>query len=103
MSFCAKNASTTTIRMGNAALLKNLLIRRGIPGQKGWTSLPSTHRPIGRVSLALKRRHVGQVPVALREIQAVADREAVGDLEADVARDHFDLAPLGLGEQRADL
>ena len=28
MSFCAKNASTTTIRIGNAALLKNLLMAR---------------------------------------------------------------------------
>jgi len=26
MSFWAKNASTTTMRMGNAALLKNLLM-----------------------------------------------------------------------------
>jgi hypothetical protein len=25
-SFCAKNANTTTMRMGKAALLKNLLI-----------------------------------------------------------------------------
>src|SRR5689334_3521629 len=30
MSFCAKKASTTTIRMGNAALLKNLLIGGGL-------------------------------------------------------------------------
>ena len=28
ISFCAKNASTTTMRIGNAALLKNLLMRK---------------------------------------------------------------------------
>jgi hypothetical protein len=29
ISFCAKNARTTTIRIGNAALLKNLLTTKG--------------------------------------------------------------------------
>ena len=36
-------------------------------------------------------------------VEPVADRERVRDLEADVARGQVDLAPLGLGEQRADL
>ena len=36
-------------------------------------------------------------------IEAVADREPVRDLEADVADGQVDAAPLRLGEQSADL
>src|SRR3954468_21324758 len=46
---------------------------------------------------------VGQVPVPLGEVEAVADDELVGDLEADVAHRHGDLAPRRLGQQGADL
>src|SRR3954464_6226311 len=103
MSFWAKNARTTTIRIGKAALLKKRLIKGGIPGWAGLPSLPSPHRPDRRFSLALKCCDVRQVAITLGEIEPVADREPVRDLEADVPRDHLDLAPLGLGEQRADL
>src|SRR6185437_16271914 len=46
---------------------------------------------------------VGQVPVPLCQIEAVADDEAVGNLEADITHRNVDLAPGGLGHQRADL
>src|SRR3954447_23864655 len=46
---------------------------------------------------------VGQVPVALGEVEAVADHELVRDLEADVADGNVDLAPFWLRQQRADL
>ena len=44
-----------------------------------------------------------EVAVALRVVEPVADREAVRDLEADVADRQVDPPPLGLREQRADL
>src|SRR5215217_2440972 len=50
-----------------------------------------------------QRGDIRQVPVALRVVEPVADGELVGDLEADVAGVGLDLAPLGLGQQRADL
>src|SRR6202035_4136705 len=37
---------------------------------------------------------VRQIPVALGEVEPVADHEPVRDLEADVADRHLDLAPL---------
>src|SRR3990172_1624063 len=45
--------------------------------------------------------HEGKVPVALGEVEAVADHEAVGNLEADVAAVDVALAPLRLGHERA--
>ncbi len=36
ISFCAKNASTTTIRIGKAALLKNLLMKRKSGAGRAW-------------------------------------------------------------------
>src|SRR3954452_16604750 len=65
MSFCAKKASTTTIRMGKAALLKNLLMRgargtfasyaRDWSGYQGGLGLPEggTHL-VGRWMPGLK-------------------------------------------------
>src|SRR5579875_4027459 len=53
--------------------------------------------------LAGERSDERQVAMALGVVEAVADDEAVGDLEADVARGQVDLATLGLGEQRAHL
>src|SRR3954467_5616814 len=102
MSFCAKNANTTTMRIGNAALLKNLLMGV-VSGLTGWPSLPSVGRFSGRFPSGVQRRHERQVPVALREIEAVADREAVRDLEADVPGDDLHLATLRFREQSADL
>src|SRR3981081_996783 len=49
-----------------------------------------------------ERRDEGEVPVALSVVQPVADDEAVGDLEADIACRQVDLAPGRLGQQRAD-
>ena len=51
----------------------------------------------------VQRGNVRKVAVALGVVQAVADRETVGDLEADVARTQVHLAPGGLGQQRAHL
>src|SRR6185312_10981869 len=99
ISFCAKNASTTTIRIGNAALLKNLLIRRKCGARRAWTrslGLPSVASGQGppntctsRCSLAvhfLQLGHEGQVAVALGVVQPVPDHEPVGNLESHILR-----------------
>src|SRR5262249_3018123 len=46
---------------------------------------------------------VREVPVALGEVEPVADDEPVRDLEARVADGHVDLAPLRLRQECADL
>ena len=51
----------------------------------------------------LQRGDVAEVAVPLGVIEPVADREAVRDLEADVADRQIDPPALGLGQQRADL
>ena len=47
--------------------------------------------------------HGAQIAVALGVVEAVADDEMVGDLEADVAHVHLDLGGLRLAQQGADL
>src|ERR1700751_1414095 len=93
ISFCAKNASTTTMRIGNAALLKNLLIVRKCGAGRAKTpgpGLPSVASGLGPPnSLAcgrslLQRSHERQVSVPLLELKSVADRETVRNLEADI-------------------
>ena len=54
-------------------------------------------------ALGVQRGDVFEVAVVLSVVEAVADREAVRDLEADVARREVDPQALGLGQQRADL
>src|SRR5215207_4224037 len=56
-----------------------------------------------RVPTCVQRGHIGEVAVPLVVVQAVADGEAVGDLEADVAGGKVDLPALGLGQQGAHL
>ena len=51
----------------------------------------------------LQRRDIGQVAVALGEVQAVADGKAIGDLEAHEADRQLHLAAVGLGQQGADV
>src|SRR4051794_5265077 len=63
---------------------------------------PSELSALGH-QLGVKYADVRQVPVPLGEVEAVADHEAVRDLEADVADGHVDLAPVRLGEEGADL
>src|SRR3954462_9020984 len=55
------------------------------------------------VDLGLQGADVGQVPVALGVVQAVADDELVRDVEADVAHRDLDLDRVGFAQQRADL
>ena len=50
-----------------------------------------------------QRADDAQVAVALGVVQAVADDELVGDVEADVADVDVDLGGLGLAQQGADL
>jgi hypothetical protein len=54
------------------------------------------------LQLGLEDADAGQVPVALGEIQAVADDELVGNLEADEIRLERHLAAALLVEQHAD-
>src|SRR5688572_9586057 len=114
MRRCAKNASTTTIRIGNAALLKNLLIASlytdlYAPGDVSSQMHPRVKRQRSSGVFALlavfpsQNRDVRQVAVALGVVHAVADREAVRDLEAHVADRQVDLAPAGLREEGAYL
>ena len=56
-----------------------------------------------RDEIGVQDPDVGQVAVPLGEVEPVADHEAIRDLEADVADGHVDLAPLRLGQERADL
>ena len=48
-------------------------------------------------------RRCTAVAISLREVEAVPDHEAVGDLEPDVADGNVDLAPLRLRQERAHL
>src|ERR1700709_2127000 len=93
MSCCAKNARITTIRIGNAALLENLLIlrnpgrtRSSEPSKKGAWSRPmvgARQLPRRRCSVGLREGgDVRQVAMTLVVVEAVADDEAGGDLEA---------------------
>src|SRR4051794_1592676 len=109
--------------MGKAALLKNLLMRGT---RTAFASLGKGLRVPGALSTPLsvlressadgcpalsprtglhvgQRRDVRKVSVALAHVEAVADGELVGDLEAHVARGQLDLAAVGLGQQRAHL
>ena len=46
---------------------------------------------------------IGQVAVPLGEIEAVADDELVGDVEADLEQVQFDANRVGFTEQRDNL
>src|SRR5205085_12017109 len=96
---CAKNASTTTMRIGKAALRKKRLTislvrgyeKSGAPDQlRGYQGQSRALRAFGQ------RGHVREVAEMLVVIEAVADREPVRDLEADVANLVLDPSPLGL-------
>src|SRR3954470_10310385 len=117
MSFCAKNASTTTMRIGKAALLKNRLTGLGLPPAQGRNEgrlagvfcgsarfppafFAYSHRLLGGI---IKDRDIRELAVALGVVEPVADHEAIGDLEPHVADLDVRLAPLRLGEQRAHL
>src|SRR5437763_14780952 len=64
---------------------------------------PLAAAPDRRGCLAFQRGHERQVAVALAVVQPVADDEAVGDLEADIAGRQIDLAAGGLRQPRTDL
>src|SRR6187399_309291 len=66
---------------------------------------PPNEGPLRRLrqGVWIQYGHVRQIPVALAEVEPVADHELVGNLEARVADVDVDLAPRGLGQQGADL
>src|SRR5687768_13736602 len=68
-----------------------------------WYSARSDGLMRRRDQVRVEDRDVREVPVALGEVEAVPDDEAIGDLEADVAHGHVDLAPLRLRQQRHHL
>src|SRR6185436_9133673 len=67
----------------------------------GVVDAPGAMRRLGRC--ILQRRHIGQVAVALGEVEAIADRETIGDLEADEPDRKVHFTPVWLGQQRADV
>ena len=75
-------------------------LRRPRPGARRGAIAGAAPRPL---LLEPHLADVRQVAVALGVVDAVADHELVGDLEADPLRLHVDLAPRRLVEQRADL
>src|SRR5438552_9613243 len=91
---------------GKSALRKN---RFTSESSSQGSSLLFPVRPAGRAlrpfgnQVVVEYADVGQVPVALGEIEAVTDHEPVRDLESDPAHGDVDLAPLRLGEQCHDL
>src|SRR5690349_9927821 len=94
--------------MGKAALRKKRLnVRALCPGFT--PKLPSriygegTSVKSAAMRVFRQRSHVGEVAIALLVVEAVADREPVRNLEADVANGKIDAPPLGLREQGADL
>src|ERR1039458_902405 len=107
------------MRIGKAALLKKRLIASSwgfwrrlklwspVPqrtmGGRGFRRLRCPHRSVRSWYLTLQDRDERQVAMALGIVEPVADDEAIGDLEADVAGRKVHLAPLGLGQQRAHL
>src|SRR5258707_1343528 len=56
-----------------------------------------------RHQIGVQNAHIGQIPVSLGEIEAVADHELVRDLEADIAEGDVDLPPRRLRQEGADL
>src|SRR3954463_1770657 len=72
------------------------------PGGSGSLIGPGFIRALSARPL-IQRSDVRQVAEPLVVIEAVADGEAVGDLEADIPRREVHLPALGFGEQRAHL
>ena len=60
------------------------------------------HQSAVGVHLGAQNAHEAQVPVSLPVVEAVADHELVGDLEADVVHRDVDEPARRLVEQRAD-
>ena len=104
ISFEAKNASTITMMIGNAALLKKRLMGAPAVQEREWNCWTSDQgyqwsRAVTRqaaecgacflwiclIGNTRQGRDIRQVPVALGVVEAVADRELVRDLEANVA------------------
>src|SRR5436305_2359087 len=52
--------------------------------------------------VSIEYADVRQIPVSLTEIEAVADHDAVRDLEADISDRHVDFPPIRLRHQRTD-
>ena len=68
--------------------------------------IPGGHRPMPGLTgedFIFEDADVREVAVGAGEVQAVADDELVGDLEAQVLDVELDLAAGGLGEEGADL
>src|SRR4029450_7648842 len=56
-----------------------------------------------RDQVSVEHRDVRQVAIALGEVEAVSDHEAIRDLEADVAHGDVDLSALRLRQEGPDL
>ena len=78
--------------------------RRPAPvnGRRG-AGVPARRRGSAGVDVRGERADERQVAVALGVVEAVADDELVGDVEADVAHVDVDLGRLRLAQQGADL
>src|SRR6478672_12005264 len=104
MSVCVPSQMISVITTtGNSALRR----------KRFTDSLSAGYQRLCSQTMALLRRlrdcvrvqygHVGEIPVPLPEVEAVADHELVRNLEARVADGDVDLAAGRLRQQRADL
>src|ERR1700722_12702734 len=110
ISVLLASQTTSTIAMsGMNALRKRRFTKTPRSGYRkafrrgaGFPSCPPLALHALRQQLHVKPPHVGEIAVALGEVEPVADHEAIGDLEADVAHLDLDPAALGLGQERTD-
>src|SRR5438874_2314465 len=80
-------------KSGKSALRKKRFTRALVGGYQPPRPVKAPDSGAFGDQVRVEHAHVGQVPVPLREVEAVPDHEVIRDLEADVAHRHVDLAP----------
>src|SRR5262245_7802447 len=104
VSLASHTSRTITMRGKKALRKKRFTGCQGTGGlSSGGVCFPRVSSDALGHQIVVEHADVRQIAVSLGEIEAVADHEAVRDLEADVAHVHLDLAALGLRHERAHL
>src|SRR2546429_9856066 len=98
---CGRICSRGAIRVAEALHLASSAEEGGNPS--GYAAKRQRIRALRalRHQVTVQNPYIRQIPVSLGEIEAVADHEAVRDLEADVADGHVDLAARRLRQEGA--